>query len=123
MSGIRRSVSSLGALVTFEAAARLSSFTRAAAELGVTQAAVSRQIRLLEQEFNILLFRRAHRRVVLTPAGQVLAQTLTGAFGQVTDAIDTIRRPDAGDLVTLGATLGFSHFWLLPRLPQFRMAH
>lgn len=123
MAGFRRSVSSLSALATFEAAARLLGFTRAAEELGVTQAAVSRQIKLLEAELNTPLFIRGHRKVELTPAGIVMARALTGAFDQVAEAIDTIRRPAAANTVTFGATLGFMHFWLLPRLPAFRAAY
>lgn len=123
MAGFRRSVSSLSALATFEAAARLTGFTRAAEELGVTQAAVSRQIKLLEAELNTPLFIRGHRKVELTPAGALLAGALTGAFDQVAEAIDTIRRPASANIVTFGATLGFMHFWLLPRLPAFRAAH
>ena len=123
MAGFRRSVSSLGALATFEAAARLKGFTRAAEELGVTQAAVSRQIKLLETELNTVLFVRGHRRVDLTPAGVVLAGALTGAFDQVSEAIDSVKRPTTSNTVTVGATLGFMHFWLLPRLPGFRAAH
>jgi len=123
MAGFRRSVSSLSALATFEAAARLLGFTRAAEELGVTQAAVSRQIKLLEAELNTTLFLRGHRKVELTPSGTLLAGALTGAFDQVAEAIDTIRRPAAANTVTFGATLGFMHFWLLPRLPAFRAAH
>lgn len=122
-ASLRRSVPSMNALATFEAAARLSSFTQAAAELGVTQAAVSRQIRLLEDDFNATLFLRAHRRVVLTPAGQALAQTVTGAFASMAEMIETIRRPRAEDTVSIGATLAFSHFWFVPRLARFRAAH
>lgn len=123
MAQLRRSISSLSALASFEAAARLESFTLAAAELGVTQAAVSRQIKLLETELNTPLFLRAHRKVSLTPAGAALASTVTGAFGRVAEMIETIRQPLAPDSVTIGATLAFSHFWLLPRLPEFRAKH
>lgn len=123
MAGFRRGVSSLGALATFEAAARLTGFTRAAEELGVTQAAVSRQIKLLEADLNMPLFVRGHRKVELTPAGLVLSRALTGAFDQVAEALETIRRPVAGNTVTVAATLAFTHFWLLPRLPAFRAAH
>ena len=70
MPNLRRSIPSMSALATFEAAARLTSFTAAATELGVTQAAVSRQIKLLEEELNTRLFIRANRRVVLTSAGE-----------------------------------------------------
>lgn len=123
MVGLRRSISSLSALASFEAAARLESFTLAAAELGVTQAAVSRQIKLLETELNARLFLRAHRKVTLTPAGAALAGTVTGAFGRVAEMIETIRQPVVPDTVTIGATLAFSHLWLLPRLAAFRLQH
>ena len=120
MANLKRSISSLGALATFEAAARHGNFTVAASELGVTQAAVSRQIKLLETELNTLLFLRAHRRVILTPDGMMLSATLTNSFANVAEVIDTIRQPLTENCVTLGATLAFTHFWLLPRLSDFR---
>ncbi len=113
----------MSALATFEAAARLGSFTQAASELGVTQAAVSRQIKLLEDDLNTALFVRAHRKVALTPAGAALAGTVGGAFASMAEMIETIRRPQLGDTVTVGATLAFSRFWILPRLSDFRTAH
>ncbi len=123
MTTLRRSISSFGSLATFEAAARLGGFTAAASELGVTQAAVSRQIKLLEQDLNLPLFVRAHRKVVLTPAGEVLAASVSGAFARMADAIEFLRQPQLPNTVVVGATLAFSHFWLLPRLPAFRTAH
>lgn len=123
MTTLRRSVPSMSALATFEAAARLSSFTLAAAELGVTQAAVSRQVKLLEDDLNAPLFVRAHRKVVLTPAGRALAATVTGAFSSMAEMIETIRRPRTDDAVSVGATLAFSRFWILPRLSEFRSIH
>ena len=123
MSGLRRSVSSLSALAAFEAAARLSGFTRAAEEMGVTQAAVSRQIKQLEGDLGVPLFVRSHRRVDLTPAGQVLSRALTGSFDQIVEALEAIRAPQDSRTVSIGATLAFMHFWLLPRLPAFRAAH
>lgn len=123
MTSLRRSVQSISALTTFEAAARLGGFTLAANELGVSQAAVSRQIKLLEADLNTPLFLRAHRRVTLTPAGEALAGALSSAFGRVAEVIETIRRPTFPGTVTVGATLAFSHFWLLPRLAAFRAIH
>ncbi len=123
MPTLRRSISSLSALATFEAAARLGGFTLAAAELGVTQAAVSRQIKLLEQDLRVPLFVRGHRRVTLTAPGEALAAAVSGAFGRISDVVEAIRQPVAAGTVTIGATLAFSHFWLLPRLPAFRAAH
>jgi len=123
MTTLRRSVSSISALATFEAAARLGGFTLAAEELGVSQAAVSRQVKLLERELNTPLFIRAHRRVILTPAGETLAAAVTAGFDRMTEAIQTIRQPHLPGLVTIGGTLAFCHFWLMPRLPAFRAAH
>lgn len=123
MIPLRRNISSLNLLATFEAAARHGSFTLAAAELGVTQAAVSQQIKLLEAELNTALFMRAHRRVVLTGAGQALAATVCTAFMQMSEMIETVRRPITADTVAIGVTLAFSQFWLLPRLPDFRARH
>lgn len=123
VASLRRTISSLGALSTFEAAARLSSFTQAAAELGVTQAAVSRQIKQLEAELNTALFLRAHRRVELTPQGLALSSVLSESFHRIAEMIETIRQPLVADSVTVGATLAFTHFWLLPRLSDFRAAH
>lgn len=123
MPNLRRSIPSMSALATFEAAARLNSFTQAATELGVTQAAVSRQIKLLEDDLNARLFVRANRRVVLTPQGAALASTVNPAFASMAEMIETIRQPFLADTVTVGATLAFSHFWILPRLAEFRFAH
>lgn len=120
MSTLRRSLPTLNLLSTFEAAARLGSFTLAAAELGVTQAAVSQQIKALEAELNKPLFLRAHRRVVLTPAGSALASTVGGAFARMSEMIETLRQPEAPDTVSIGLTLAFNQFWLMPRLPDFR---
>lgn len=120
MTNLRRSLPTLSLLSTFESAARLGSFTLAAAELGVTQAAVSQQIKALEEELNKALFVRAHRRVVLTPAGAALAQVVGGAFSRMSEMIDTLRLPDVPDTVAIGLTLAFNQFWLMPRLPDFR---
>lgn len=120
---IRRSLPSLNALATFEAAARLGSFTLAAVELGVTQAAVSRQIKALEADLNADLFTRAHRRVVLTKSGAALAQTVAAAFARMAEMVDTIRQPVTADMVAVGTTLAFSQFCILPHLADFRAAH
>lgn len=111
----------LTALRAFEAAARLGSVTAAAAELSVTQGAISRQIRLLEQDLKHALFRRLHRGLELTPAGQRLSASLTDAFGQIGHAVADLRRPDG--LVSVKAVPTFAIRWLLPRLAEFRRAH
>lgn len=126
MPSLRHRLPSLSALVGFEAAARLGGFTAAARELGVTQAAVSRQIRQLETDLRATLFVRAHRRVELTASGTVLAMAVARALDGIGDAVDVIRPAETAapaNLLRIGATLAFSHFWLLPRLPEFRAAY
>lgn len=120
---LRRRLPPLTALTAFEAAARLASFTRAARELGVTQAAVSRQIHQLEEEFGFPLFLRLHRRIELTAKGRQLAASATSAFQQVAATIDDITRPETGDELAISASVAFSHFWLLPRISEFSRLH
>ena len=120
MRRLRRQIPSLGALAAFEAAARLGGFTRAAGELGVTQAAVSRRIGDLERDLGRPLFVRAHRRVELTPAGRVLAEAVGASFERMADAVEVVRRSGGPDALTVGASVAFAHFWLLPRLSSFR---
>lgn len=116
----KKSLPSVNALVTFEAAVRLKSFTAAARELNVSQAAVSRQIRLLEDDFGQPLFRRGHRRVEPTSAGAVLGATLNRALETIGETVEALRQPREAETLTVGATLAFSYFWLLPRLSSFR---
>ncbi len=111
----------LTALRAFEAAARLGSVTAAAAELAVTQGAISRQIRLLEADLRQPLFRRLHRGLELTAAGQKLSASLTDAFGQIGYAVADLKRPQ--DVVTVKAMPTFAIRWLLPRLAEFRRLH
>lgn len=123
MPTLRRSLASLSALATFEAAARLGSFTLAAGELGVSQAAVSRQVKALEEDIGTALFLRRHRRVELTHAGLLLSASVSTGFGRIAETIESLRQSHGSSSVTIGATLAMSHFWLLPRLTSFRRAH
>ncbi|WP_392338743.1 LysR family transcriptional regulator [Loktanella salsilacus] len=118
MHRLRRSVSSLTALLTFEAAARRESFTRAAGELGVTQAAVSRRMKLLEAEIGRPLFLRANRRVLLTEEGLALFAATSDGFDCIADAIARIRERPAD--LTVAVSVAFAHFRLLPELSSFR---
>jgi DNA-binding transcriptional LysR family regulator len=119
----KRNLPSIKALVTLEAAMRLRSFTAAARELNVTQEAVSRQVRVLEDEFNVPLFARGHRRVEPTSAGAMLGLTLTQALDTIADGVTNLRQSQGGQTLTVGATLAISYFWLLPRLSRFREHH
>ena len=123
MEGFRRRLPSMTSLVVFEAAARRLSFTRAAVELNVTQAAVSRQIHALEQELGFALFRRLHRRIELTDRGQALAGTLSQSLHLIDHAIAKVRAQSEEDELVIGATTAFTQLWLLPRISDFRRLH
>ena len=108
----------LAALRTFEAAARRGGFTKAAAELHVTQSAVSRQIRTLEEDLGVPLFRRGHRKVRLTAEGERLAPVLTQAFRDIEQVVARLRRPERD--VKLKVPPTFAIRWLIPRLERFQ---
>jgi LysR family glycine cleavage system transcriptional activator len=112
----------LAAVRVFEAAARHLSFTRAAAELGMTQAAVSYQIRLLEDRVGVPLFHRLTRRVALTEAGARLAPVLTESLSRMAGAFAALR-DDAGGLLSVTTVLTLASNWLVPRLGRFQSAH
>lgn len=114
---------SLDLIRTFESAARHLSFTKAAKELFVTQSAVSRSIRSLENHFGSALFQRRHRALVLTDAGQTLYHAAADAIQRLRDAHRNILRRDGELVVTLATTFSFASMWLIPRLPEFREKH
>ena len=111
----------LAAIRCFEAAARHESFTRAAAELGMTQAAVSYQIRLLEDRL-VPLFLRKGRGVELTEAGRRLAPAVTAAFDGLRFAFEDFNERSQGTLA-ITAVQTFAANWLVPRLGAFQAAH
>lgn len=113
----------LSRLRMFEAAARSKSFTLAANELGVTQAAVSQQVRSLEQELGVKLFERRHRGLALTAPGQRFFRVIAMAFGEIADAADELRAERRPAAISIGATFAVATFWLIPRLPKFRALH
>jgi len=112
---------SLPALRVFEAAGRLLSFTRAAAELHVTQAAVSHQVRALEEQLGQPLFERTTRRLALTAAGERLLPAATAAFATLEHAVADLKRAKA--LLTITTTPFFGARWLAPRLGRFAARH
>ena len=122
MNNLRRSLPPLDALVAFEAAARHESFTRAAEELNLTQAAVSQRIRQLEADLGTPLFLRAHRRVRLTSRGRALQHTVSGALRQMAaTAVEMRAAPDRRQ-VTIAVDRSIAGLWLPERLPQIRAA-
>lgn len=117
-----RRLPSLRAVHYFESAARNLSFTRAADELNVTQAAVSHQIRYLEEELGVKLFARTHQRIDLTPEGLLLLETATEVLDKLGDTLATIAVQSPYDRLHIGVTPLFSAYWLMPRLAQFTEA-
>jgi len=112
----------LSAIRLFETAARLKSFTRAAEELGVTQAAVSWQVKALEQRLGQPLFRRLPREVVLTPAGERLARAASEAMALLRAAVSDLSDQPGGVLsITTMESLAIQ--WLAPRIGAFQLAH
>jgi LysR family glycine cleavage system transcriptional activator len=114
---------SLSALRAFEAAARHLSFTRAAAELHVTQAAVSHQIKALETDLAVRLFMRANRTLTLTEAGAAYAADVRDAFNRLALATERLAPRDNGAILTVSVSPASAGHWLIPRLHRFRAAH
>jgi LysR family glycine cleavage system transcriptional activator len=113
---------SLGAIRVFDAAARHGSFTRAASERHMTQAAVSYQIKLLEDQVGAPLFRRLPRGVALTELGEQLSPAVTGAFRAMRTAFAQVHDRTARSLsITALPSIGAS--WLVPRLGAFQLHH
>lgn len=112
----------LDGLRAFEVAARHLSFTRAAAELFVTQSAVSKQVIALEAALGARLFERKTRALALTDAGARLLRATEAAFAELRAAAAELRGGDE-PTVTLATTQAFASFWLIPRLADFRRRH
>jgi len=110
-------------LPVLEAAARLQSFSAAAAELNVTHGAVSHQIRSLEGYLGVALFAREGRRVVLTPEGAGLAEAVRAALGKVTDAVEALNPIERERKLKISVLPSFASRWLMPRLGKFLEAH
>ncbi|MBB3660918.1 LysR family glycine cleavage system transcriptional activator [Rhizobium sp. BK650] len=113
----------LTALRSFEVAGRLESFTLAAEELFISQAAVSRQIRELEQMLDGPLFERRHRSVVLTASGRKLLAVLTSSFDRIDDCLADIWGASASADLKISVEPSFAACWLVPRLPEFCKLH
>ncbi len=103
----------------FEAVARLGTVTKAARELEVSPSAVSQQIRQLETQFGVKLFRREKRRLILTLEGDRLFQTLTQAFGAIRNARSAITHQRAVRNLTIRVSPSFGVRWLGPRIASF----
>jgi DNA-binding transcriptional LysR family regulator len=113
----------LNALRAFSIAAQTGSFTKAGVEMNVTQGAISRQIKLLEETMEINLFVRVHQSIILTPAGKELAKVLEHAFGLMETAVEKATKSPARQLLTINVPPTFATRWLAPRLSDFRLKH
>ncbi len=114
---------SLNGLRAFEAAARHLSFTQAAAELNVTQTAISHQIRRLEEELGLRLFIRKNRALALTAKAKDYLPGVRAAFNDLRLATDRLLRKDADNVLTISTLASLAAKWLLPRLSTFQEAH
>jgi LysR family glycine cleavage system transcriptional activator len=113
----------LPALRTFEVAARHLSFTKAAAELHITQGAVSQQIKQLEASLGFALFHRGPRNLTLTEKGEELAATAEIAFRRLFDKIEELRQEEEGGILTVSVSPSLAVKWLIPRLGRFYQLH
>ncbi len=120
--GMRR-LPSLNGLRAFESAARLGSFAAAGEELAVTQAAVSRMVRLLEERLGYALFERHANRLALTWQGRTLLPGLTSAFDAIATLAGQVGSMSSARALTVGVGTSFAMRWLIPRLAGFQAQH
>lgn len=118
-----RRLPSLNGLRAFEAAARHGSFTAAAAELHVSQAAISRLVKLLEERLGFALFDRRANALLLTERGRALQPALTEAFDGIARRVEQVSAMRAGPVLTVGMGATVAVRWLIPRLSSFHLAH
>ena len=118
-----RRMPSLNGLRAFEAAARHGSFLAAGGELNVTQAAVSRMVRLLEERLGFQLFERLPNGLVLTAQGKALQPSLTAAFDSIASATEQVAAMRTTPVLTLGVGPSFAVRWMIPRLASFYREH
>lgn len=120
---MKRTLPPLNGLRAFEAAARHMSFTDAAEELSVTQAAISHQVRGLELRLGLKLFVRRNRSLLLSEAGQAYLPAVRAAFDQLNEATEKLLQKDRGGHLTVTTTASFATKWLVPRLGGFQRSN
>ena len=118
-----RALPSLDFLRGFEAAGRRLSFTLAAEELFVTQSALSRQIKALEDALGVALFERRHRALALTAAGALFHRDVTAALAALASGADNVRGVARAPGLAITTTVSFASLWIIPRLARFRARH
>ncbi|GHD56492.1 LysR substrate-binding domain-containing protein [Jeongeupia chitinilytica] len=110
----------LDLLIGFEAAARQLSFSKAGEEIFLTQSAISRQIRKLEEHLGLELFERGHRSLALTEQGRVLFEVVSDSLAQLSDTVESLRKKPLSQGITISTTTAFAALWLVPRLARLR---
>lgn len=118
--GWRKLLPSASSLIVFEAAGRHENFTRAAGELGLSQAAVSYAVRALEEQLGVALFHRLHRAVELTDVGERFHADVSAGLARIRKSAEDIRAKTREQNVTLAASTAFASMWMLPRLARLR---
>ncbi|MCT7374277.1 choline sulfate utilization transcriptional regulator [Chelativorans salis] len=113
----------VGWLRIFDAVGRLGSLTRAADELGLSQPAVSYQIRRIEEQLGVSLFRRQHRGSTLSEAGETLYRAVHSGVERIDEAAREIRQKARTPVIRIFTDYGFAAFWLMPRVADFRRLH
>ena len=118
----RKVLPPLDHLLAFEAAAKTGSFARASDLMNISETAISRKVRLLEQHYNVPLFVRGHRSIKLTSQGSILLSTVTKSMDMLRDASEDMFASHQSNTVTLAATNSVASLWLMPRLQDFNRA-
>lgn len=122
---MNRRIPPLNSLRSFEAAGRHLSFTRAAEELSVTQAAISHQVRSLEEHLGVLLFKRLPRKLVMTSAGYALLPEITESLDRIANAVQEVKQRESlqEQSLSIRVATSFATTWLSPRLKDFWQKH
>lgn len=119
MQNIRKRLPQLDPLISFEAAARHSSFALAAKELNVTASAISQQVRALERQLGVSLFDRGHRSVRLSDRGKEFKKSVAVALMHLVNATDEVKIKENSEQLHIATDTSVAALWLLPRLAQF----
>ncbi len=120
MRNLYNAIHSPSALLAFEAAARLGSFTQAAEELNVTQPAISSSVKKLEQALGVRLFSRQNRKITLTDLGERFYSDVSFGLMHILRSAQSISARTVSRHVTLTCSTAFAHYWFVPRINDFR---
>ncbi len=123
MRNLKKRLPPLEPLIAFECAARHLSFTLAANELNLSQAAVSQQIRNLENALGVELFVRSHRSIELSNHGRIFRYSIVSALNQIASATTELKAPSKSSRLTIAVDQSIASMWLVPRLPDFQRSN